>query len=54
MKKSEKYQLNLPEGSDPYDVEHMNANQGETTANIPTDAPLYEGDYLEVYADGSG
>ena len=26
MKKSEKYQLNLPEGSDPYDVEHMNAN----------------------------
>lgn len=26
----------------------------ETTANIPTDAPLYEGDYLEVYADGSG
>ena len=28
--------------------------QGETTANIPTDAPLYEGDYLEVYADGSG
>lgn len=28
--------------------------QGETTATIPTDAPLYEGDYLEVYADGSG
>ena len=26
----------------------------ETTAAIPTDAPLYEGDYLEVYADGSG
>ena len=26
----------------------------ETTAIIPTDAPLYEGDYLEVYADGSG
>ena len=28
--------------------------QGENTAAIPTDAPLYEGDYLEVYADGSG
>ena len=28
--------------------------QGETTAAIPTDAPLYEGDYIEVYADGSG
>ena len=26
----------------------------ETTASIQTDAPLYEGDYLEVYADGSG
>ena len=26
----------------------------ETTATIPTDAPLYDGDYLEVYADGSG
>lgn len=26
----------------------------ETAAAIPTDAPLYEGDYLEVYADGSG
>lgn len=28
--------------------------QGETTATIPTEAPLYEGDYIEVYADGSG
>lgn len=26
----------------------------ESTANIPTDALLYEGDYLEIYADGSG
>lgn len=26
----------------------------ETTATIPTDAPLYEGDYLEIFADGSG
>lgn len=26
----------------------------ETTTAITTDAPLYEGDYLEVYADGSG
>lgn len=26
----------------------------ETTANIPITSPLYDGDYLEVYADGSG
>ena len=26
----------------------------ETTAAIPTDAPLYERDYIEIYADGSG
>lgn len=26
----------------------------ETTASIPVTAPLYEGDYIEVYADGSG
>lgn len=26
----------------------------ETTANIPITAPLYDGDYIEVYADGSG
>lgn len=25
-----------------------------TTANIPISAPLYEGDYIEAYADGSG
>lgn len=24
------------------------------TANIPIDDPLYEGDYIEIYADGSG
>ena len=28
--------------------------QGETTAILPTDAPLYERDYIEIYADGSG
>ena len=26
----------------------------ETVATIPIDSPLYEGDYIEVYADGSG
>lgn len=26
----------------------------ETTALIPVSAPLYDGDYIEVYADGSG
>ena len=26
----------------------------ETTASIPITAPLYDGDYMEVYADGSG
>lgn len=26
----------------------------ETTASIPITSPLYEGDYIEVYADGSG
>ena len=26
----------------------------ETTASIPISAPLYDGDYIEVYADGSG
>uniref|UniRef100_UPI004055F81A hypothetical protein n=1 Tax=Acetatifactor sp. TaxID=1872090 RepID=UPI004055F81A len=34
-------------------VEEFTAYE-ETTASIPIDAPLYEGDYIEVYADGSG
>ena len=44
------YWIQVEEGETPTDYE----SPKETTANIPTGAPLYEGDYLEVYADGSG
>lgn len=41
-------QLELGEISTPYEP------YTETTALIPIDAPFYDGDYIEVYADGSG
>ena len=44
------YWIQLEEGTTATEYEPYT----ETTAAIPTDAPLYEGDYLEIYADGSG
>lgn len=43
-----KYQLEVGDTATPYEP------YTETTTAIPTDAPLYEGDYIEIYADGSG
>lgn len=34
--------------------ENLYDGGGTTTANIPLDAPLYDGDYIEYFADGTG
>ena len=44
------YKLQIEKGSRATDYEPYT----ETTASIPITSPLYDGDYMEVYADGSG